>query len=108
MSRFNILAGIREAYTSRTEPEAARFLALALWRAILILAIVSIIGSIAWGMGTLFSTLAALEPPATVPKIPGPTLDRGALAQTVSGLSARSTRFQAIQGATVSIPDPSK
>lgn len=108
MSRLELLSGAREAYSSRTEPEAARFLALALWRVILILGIISIIGSIAWGMGTLFSTLAALEPPATVPKIPGPALDRGALAQTVSGLSARSTRFQEIQNATVSIPDPSK
>lgn len=108
MTRLALLARARDAYASRTEPEAARFLALSLWRVILLLAILAIAGSLSWGMWALFSTLAALEPPATVAHVPTPALDRVSLAETVSGLSQRSARYQEIENAPLSLPDPSR
>jgi len=107
MNYPDLFLNVREAYASRTEPEAARFLALSLWRMIIVLAIVSIGGSILWGMWSLFSTLAALEPSATVPRIVKPPIDRSALVQTVSGLSQRGERFQKLKDTPVTISDPS-
>lgn len=101
----DISVKIKDAYSARHEPEAARLLARAYWASLVLICAVLVTGGVAYGVWEFVRTPA--EPESSVSVRPATTFTKGDIQALLKGFGDRSLRFEERMKAPVSVPDPS-
>ena len=108
--KFDLIpfSGAKEAWDFREEPENMRTLGVYLWRGLLILALLSVIGAAWLGLQELGAVTQAdnVTPTASAPPAP---LDPNKLQSQITQFSTKQQQYQTIsQSPLPQIADPSK
>ena len=108
----NPITRIRTVYANRHEPEYAHAFADLSWRMLLLAGCIVILGSCAYGasqFGSALADLSSIAPPPVSPVPSGSQIDQKKLDATLSGFTARSADFEALQASAIQpIADPSQ
>jgi len=104
----NIWNTAREVWSFRHEPEHFRKLADFYWRALLVLAALTIMGFAAYGMMKFMDSLTANEDLLVASGTGVPLLNQRDLQATLEGFEARRARYEALKVSTPNIADPSR
>lgn len=108
MKHLLTTASLRAVYDMRTEPEAARLLAKALWMTLLLVAALLAAAFLAFGVWLLLWSLGSLETGTADVRQTAPTLDRQSLHATLEELGGRSGRFEELKGVNIQLADPAR
>jgi hypothetical protein len=102
----NFTVKLKDAYTARHEPEAARVLGEYAWMVMLGLISLAIVGSIAYGAREFFRPLSEeVESSVSVGARKGVT--KTELVNILDALDARATEYELRRTAPVPVKDPS-